>query len=207
MAFADWVVDVTNFTVALQTASPLAGVTSVQANQTVITARYFVSASGAYPQGNEIGRLRTLIRANVINNNYRFGLVCLASVRTLATTTGNWYAAFINTTGPTGSVVLYRGNAVNLGGGTQLAAGNFTFAINTPYAFQLDWIADNPGLGGTYLNVAVGTATDFSNLSSVISYVDGSTSKITTGNFEGLGGHSSTSTLLQVTYDTTSLYS
>lgn len=208
MPLADWSLDATNFTAGLYTTSPLSGSSSVQVVQNTISqARYFLSAAGSYPQGRLTGRLRTLIRANQVNSNYRFGLGCLASARTIATVNGNWYAAWIVSAGPTASVALYRGNGVQLTGGTSLATGNFTFAVGTTYAFQLDWIADNAGLGGTYLNVWVGTATDFSNLASVVSFIDISTSKIVTGSYEGLMGFSGTTTLITIYYDMTSLFS
>jgi hypothetical protein len=122
----------------------------------------------------------------------------------MATGTGTCYAAWFTSAT---QVQIVRVIANNLSTYTVLQTELYSTTINTPYAIQLEWAVNQGPQNATWLAFSVGTALDFSDVMPRVTYSDNSASKISNGNYEGLAGLSTTSTLVTVDYDTVSLFS
>jgi hypothetical protein len=90
--------------------------------------------------------------------------------------------------------------------GSSLASVYFSPGVNTVFALEAEWIVDIAELGGVALFVRRGFETDFSDLETVISYLDIS-SPITTSVAESIFCvETSGGGIFNLDFDETSLY-
>ena len=217
MAFSDWDFSSDNpsqLGIAVDLITPIIGTGSVRFTNPALvgTRRAMGTPQGTpFPNGFSQGRLRTLVRFSTSSQN-QIGFVFLASHNDLAIYSGNYY--FVGKGNASNWMTLLRGNNAKIGGigetNTTTLVGpitTITFAVDTTYAFQADWIADDLNLGGTYVEFRVGTNTDFSNMTRHIAFLDDSVNRLSSGVTEGLGYFSNASTASVVRADETSLFS
>jgi hypothetical protein len=195
MALADW-----NFynttggqlTLSINVLTPLVNVGSGRIGGNVSSANAFnlvVSNASGRAKGVTRGKLRSLFRYNDFFSSNRLGLMFLQSVENISGSgTGpNFYRANI-----TGDGYLYLSKNTNGGignsHGTTLASVAFDPGINTIFSLEVEWIADIAELGGVAMFVRCGFATDYSDLTTVITYLD-VFSPFTTSVAEGIGGY------------------
>ena len=147
------------------------------------------------------GRLRVRgARTESSSNSHAYGLVCMQSAEDL-TAGGSAYG------------LRWRGDELDLVKTTSGTAGFSVLATvaitqgTGVNAIQLDWIGNQQGmLGGTSLAGWYGTASDFSDLTQVLAYVD-SVSPLTTTAGQGFfGGDFGNGNDFRYVFDTLSLY-
>lgn len=83
-----------------------------------------------------------------------------------------------------------------------------TITLGVPFTLELDWVVDIPNLNGTLLIARTGTATDFSDLTGQLSFVD-TLSPLTSSVAEGLCGsfkNNLVSSTKRVLFDNTTLF-
>lgn len=207
MPLYDWNSSLTNAQGALQASVVLDGTQSLLCNpiQGNAQMRFFWSrlTGGGYTAGLTKGRMRTLLRLDDISVGA--GFVFMASSTNVAVASGNFYEA--GKRGGVNEVFIARitGGLVSFSSSSNVAA--YTFAVNTPYALQVDWIADAVNLGGVLIELSVGTAVDFSNLVRVTAWMDSSASKLLTTVAEGIGGAWNVVPVRNTWWDATSIAS
>lgn len=187
----------------LTTVDPIAGSQSARiarASGTSVTYGNVVGGPGSSAQVT--GRLRGLgKRTESSSNSHQYGLVCMQSAGDLTGGSGSAYG------------LRWRGNALDLIKTTAGLAGFGTVATTAltqgtgVNAIQLDWVSDQQAmLGGTALTGWYGTATDFSDLTEVLSYTDSSSPLTSTVNQGFFGGDFGNGNDFRYVLDTLSLY-
>lgn len=188
MPFYDWSGSFTNAQGVLSATNPLVGSYSLATNapQGNAQMRFFWSrvAGGGYTPGLLAGRIRTLLKLEHVDQGA--GVIFLASATTIGATSGNFYEA--GRRASNNQVFISRTNGGLPSFTANLNVASWTFTLNTPYAMQVDWIVDTVNLGGVYIELSMGAALDFSDLTKLTSWLDSSASKLTTSVAEGLGG-------------------
>ena len=143
--------------------SPISGGTSLT--------NIVVTALSGRTKGVTKGKLRTLFRYDVPPTSGSvnwYGLAFMMSTEDI-TGSANYYRAQYNFN--TGRFELVKATAYSVG--TVLAQGPiFAPGNNVTIGFEVEWIKDIPELGGVAIFVKYGFATDYSDLTSVITYVD-----------------------------------
>jgi hypothetical protein len=145
------------------------------------------------------GKLRSLFRyTSLPGTNSIFGFLCMQTSTNLSTSTGSFYSLTVQGDGFLKLVKVVGGNVFSILTGTPgLVRFNFDsvpFSVgnNTVFSLELEWIADATELGGVALFCRTGFATDFSDLVTVMSYLD-VTAPIFTTVSEGIGIHEQSS--------------
>lgn len=129
-----------------------------------------VTVGSGRVQGVVRGKLRTLFRHDNFTFGGEYGLLCLQSSQNVASLGGDFYQAKVIKND--GRLHLSKGIGTNLFGAGSLASVAFAPGNNTVWSLELEWVADLTELGGTALFVRRGFATDFSDLTTVIAYLD-----------------------------------
>jgi hypothetical protein len=160
-------------------------------------------------KGIEQGRLRTLTRPrSTMTNGYGFGLVCMGSADNIGTSNGDFYRFEFFSTGSYG---LVRANGNTLATGTPgtvlISSTATTLTVNTIYSMEMEWVADQVNLGGVYISLKKGTATNFSDLALLSQLTDSNYQQLITSAGEGiyLRGYTSVSEA-KVSFDNTQLF-
>lgn len=210
MSLSQWNQNVSASMTAVIGTPAISGAASLILTSTAFGQVAYLTPTGAsgFMKGIEQGRLRTLVQPRSSSGNgYGFGLVCMGSADTLGTVNGAFYRFefFI-----TGSYSLVRGTAHVLSAGTPgtiVASGSTTTTQNVTYGMQIEWIADSVNLGGVYLALKKGTATDFSDLTFLTQIHDVSTAALVTSVSEGvyMRGYTSVTGAI-VAFDQTELF-
>lgn len=187
MPLVDWTLNTSGVGVDLIASPPMEGNNSVRfsaLNSGSVAGMLSPSAS-SYAQGLEQGSLRSLMRfdsASAHSSFYRAGLIFLASAQNLPVTNGNCYYVSQNFN----TLELRRCAPALLAAATTLASTTHTVSVGVQFSFYVVWIVDVAGLGGTYIEAWTGANSSFSDLTLQIQYTDVSSSKITSGNYEGI---------------------
>lgn len=219
MSFTQWDTFSTGsggVTFTLEVGSPLVDATSLKmvavddAAGTVLP-----SDSGGLSHGFTVGRLRTIVELTTLPGSFgasfiSFGIVAMQSQDDV-TTTGNAYNFALHM-GAGGSPQSFNLNKIvgldGSGFGTNLDTLAITpFTAGSIFTMEFEWIEAVSEIGGVQLTGKTGTATDFSDLSTVVSALD-TTSPYTTSVGEGLFSKISTvsGTSFTVLFDTTELF-
>lgn len=150
-----------------------------------------VSDSSGRTKGQLDGRMRTIIKyvgATGSGSASNFvGLYCLSSQEDLSSTGSCYSLAWHFRDDLTIEDLRLNKHTTGLDvAGTNLASSTFSKGSGDTFTLQLDWISSlSATIGGTYLKAYTGTATDFSDLSSVMTWVDYD-SPLTTSVAEGV---------------------
>lgn len=147
------------------------------------TAVINVTALSGRTKGVTRGKLRTLFRYDDFTGG-AIGLTFLQSNANLTTGTSNFYAVQLRQADGTLYLTKVLSNVVNANG-TTLDSVYFSPGIETVFALEAEWSVDLVELGGVALFVRTGFATDFSDLTTVMTYLDVS-SPITTSVAESI---------------------
>ena len=133
-----------------------------------------VTALSGRTKGVTKGKLRTLFRYDVpppSGSVNWYGLAFMMSAENAATGSGNHYRAQYNFN--TGRIELIKALSTTISGGSVIAQGPiFSPGNNVTIGFEVEWIKDIPELGGVAMFVKYGFATDYSDLTPVITYID-----------------------------------
>jgi hypothetical protein len=198
-------------TVAIDNTTPITGISSLTLTSLVSTQVGYLTPTGVsgLTKGVEQGRLRTLVKPrSSVGNGYGFGLVCVGSADTLGTVNGNFYRFEFFSTGSYG---LVRANGNTLATGTPgtvlISSTATTLTVNTIYSMEMEWVADQVNLGGVYISLKKGTATNFSDLALLSQLTDSNYQQLITSAGEGiyLRGYTSVSEA-KVSFDNTQLF-
>lgn len=172
MAFADYDIFATTTTVALDTITVIAGVSSLRVTPSASggLASIIAKVGSAYDIGAlTVGRQRALFLPLVVtaSSPTRFGFTAMQSQRDIRTT-GTCYHAHI-AGNQANSIQLYR-NSAGLTPGTLLGSAAYTIADGTPVALEFQWIYNATELLGTDLTVKAGTS--FATMTTRIHVID-----------------------------------
>lgn len=150
----------------------------------------YVSTASGITRGILHGRIITVVEAlETPNANNTFGLFCMASSLETQGTGANYRIQVRG--GTTGNVEMYKATGSGIGlirtHGTLLGtAQDVTWdTLGQTVTLGLEWDSTKQGiLGGTQIKMSVGTATDYNDLTEVVSFID-TTSPHTTSLAEG----------------------
>lgn len=187
MAYADWTFNLLNGNAAVDPLVTLSGSASLRLQSVGNSqSRFFGvrNAGGGYTPGLTRGRMRGLFR--VTEATIGGGFVVMVSTTTPATGAANYYE--LGKKNASNQVLIAKTTAGSVGFTSNLLNAPYTFLINTTYAMQADWFVDDARIGGIFLGLSVGTATDFSDLVQVLAWVDPASQRFATTVGEGVGG-------------------
>lgn len=204
MAFSDWTFNISNGSAGVDPTLPLTGTAALRLQATGNSqSRFFGirNTGGGYTRGLTKGRMRTLFR--VSDASIGCGFVFMASTLTPATVNSNYYEAGKHNSA--NQVMISRTNTGMIGFTSNLQLAAYTFAINTTYAMQIEWILDDVAIGGLWMSLALGTALDFSNLTQVLAWTDPTSTRLATTVGEGIGGAWNLVPVQQVVMDQTTI--
>ena len=148
------------------------------------------------------GKIRTIVRTNAALGVRAAGLYCMSGQPDL-TSTGNCYLAYFHTLGFQFNFVIAKAIAtgVNQIVSVALATSALTlWADDVPFTLEFEWNATG---SSTVLDLRLGSALDFSDLSSLLSFVDNSSPFFSTFG-EGLFLNDS-SGIMKVQFDNTTI--
>lgn len=205
MAYSEWTFNILNGSAAVDPQIPLLGSASVRLqavgnSQTRIYGRR--NAGGGYTPGLTRGRMRTLFR--VSEATLGCGFLVMVSTTTPATANANFYE--IGKKNSANQVLIAKTTAGTASFTSTLVNAAYTFVSNTTYAMQAEWRVDDTGIGGIFLGLSIGTATNFSDLVPVLAWVDPTTTRFTTTVGEGLAAAWNLVPVHQVNFDQTLIY-
>lgn len=157
----------------------------------------------AFSSGQLKGKLRTLVHVIPTAGGVKeAGLYCLSGQTNLITT-GNCYLAYFTTALNNFNFIIAKsGNGIEGFGSAMALATSPTMQWAEGTTFALEFVWDATGTSAV-LVLRLGSATDFSDLTNLLSYED-TTSPFLTSSGEGLF-HSDVSSPMQVLWDSTSL--
>jgi hypothetical protein len=150
------------------------GLNSIVINPTVASGR---------TSGVTRGKFRSLFRYDDFTAGAKLGIAFMQSNKNIAEVSSTFYKAELLQSD--GKLYLIKATGTTIGGGGTLASVYFSPGINTVFCLEVEWIVDLGELGGTALFLRRGFATDYSDLTTVISYLDVS-SPLTTSVAESL---------------------
>lgn len=212
MSLSQWYQDrTTNCTIGL-TSSAIIGSNSLSMSSSVVgNFGGFCSPDdgSGLPKGLEQGRLRTLMRQDGSSAGMGCGLLAISNWALSATGTSSFYRYELFSTGQYALARANGNTCVVASPGTTLVSGSTPTTAGVVYGIQIDFIVDIVGLGGVYLSIYKGTATNFSDLVVLAQYLDNSISKLTTSTVEGVyyRGVTSVASLRAGIFDSTQLFS
>ena len=191
MAFGDWTQYVNQgWVFAINVTTPLVGIGSGRFTPAPFGAgtdmsNIVVTNLSGRTKGVTQGKIRSLFRytnpptAGTLNG---FGFTFMMSAENVSTSTGNFYGAGYDFN--TGRLHIRKATLSSLssiGSGTGLAQSEIVTPGNgVVMSLEVEWIADTVELGGTAIFVRTGSLNDFSDLTTVISYLDTATPYTTT---------------------------
>jgi hypothetical protein len=188
MGLGDWERYSTTTGLTIDPTAPLVGSGSLRMHLRDSGAECNLGLSDAHPRGLLKGRVRTLVRQTTgFLTNHRVGLYCMAQA--LDITQGS-ERAFYRYCLKDQTLLLDKGDEGLSNGTTSLGSVAHTWTLALTVALELEWDYDLDRWGGAQLIGRVGTRTDFSDLSAVITVTD-SSSPLATSVSEGLCGWSS----------------
>ncbi len=210
MSLADWDAYITNVGLGLSinVLTPLVSTGSGRIGGTLgggtNTAIVNPTVASGRTAGVTQGKFRTLFRYDDFTSAGKIGISFLQSNKDVGTGASDFYSAYLLQTD--GKLYLRKTTADIITAGTTLSSVYFSPGINTIFSLEVEWIVDEAELGGTAMFVRTGFETDYSDLTTMITYLD-TTSPFTTSVSESLfvvelsaGG------LFNVDFDQTALF-
>ena len=220
-----------NFDHQLNITTPLLGTGSLQASSTAaIPNQPHLSAvplgAGPLPRGFDSAKLRTLVRLDTLGattNLVHTGITAMRSQEDLTgepASTGSAYYYALRFAEDLSSVdtVLHKtatgldfdsvSGAIQNGTTLGTALLGFSISLGSTVAIELEWRATASiisQLGGALIRCRVGQATDYSDLTEVLNFIDTSALTATVG--EGIFISGGASAAVQYSYDETTLFS
>lgn len=213
MSLSDWDSFITNqpgLSLAINVLTPLISLGSGRIGGSSLTggtssALIHVSTASGRTRGVTHGKYRSIFRYDDFTTGGFIGFTFLQSVLNIAGSTGNFYSAYIKQSD--GKLYLAKTTGNNVAnGGTSLGTAYFSPGINTVFTLEAEWIVDVTELGGTAMFVRRGFETDFSDLTTVISYLDASSPFITSLAESIFVVETSSGGVFNVDFDETALY-
>lgn len=189
MALSDWQQNFLafpgNMIIVYEVLTPLVGTGSAKFSYTNTSVGHIdLSAKvGAIPGETYAlshGRIRTLVKPHFNAGNFFQGIYFMASQSYIASSTGAYYAVNVN-----GAALNFQVRKQTSGGmsgfntSSTLGSGGAWVAGNT-YGLEVEWHQDIPNLNGVFITVKVGSALNFSDLTTIITLLDTSTPLSTT---------------------------
>ena len=179
MALSDWTQYVNqNWSFLINVTTPIVSsgtgrLAFAPANSGSSYSNIVVTALSGRTKGVVKGKLRTLFRYDVppsAGTQNTFGLVFMMGNENINSASNNYRVQYNFTTG---RIELIKSIGAGPAGGSLLAQGPlFTPGNNVTFSLEVEWIKDITELGGVAIFVKSGLATDYSDLGSVVTYLD-----------------------------------
>lgn len=210
MAFGNWdFFESGGVTQGLETIGALVDTSSLKVNYTSSNG-WAGQLNSGQSRGFTKGKIRTVMKMETIGfsaSPQSMGVYCLSDAENVVITGRDFYAIRVRPLATSNVSLEKVTNGVFGINGTQLGVtATKDFTEDEIITIELEWNVDIVGAGGVVLKVRTGSATDYSDLTEVITAIDAST-PYTTGFAEGLYIHGGTSSgASEVKFDETQIF-
>jgi hypothetical protein len=207
MAFSDWdFFENGGATESLQTTGALVDSSSLEV---ILTSsdRWQAQLDSGQSRGFTVGKIRTLMKVTAVSSapNTFVGLFCMTESEDVTAISQDLYMVAANPNNIAANLKLKKLNngITDFSGESTKGSTQVDFTTGNLISLEMEWQLDVAEIGGIFITIRTGTATDFSDLSDVITYID--PSPYTSTFAEGLAIQTVTSTAT-VLFDETTIF-